>query len=211
MSYQSGDGEIHNVALAHTSDDSIEQSSREAPAPKSGPTETIVPSDPSKPAASTEQSPIVRPFSSGGGLWTPRPSLSGESFTSRTCPPLIRSSATDEPMLSLPAGDQFIAAGPSTTDDLLSTEQPEPTADAAPKVQSTGNSTSKIPTYIHPVSQGGSVTWKDHNDLVYQRGKDRGQRAPAPILPEGYKSKGPLQNFDFDKLRQSRVCLRLCP
>lgn len=85
---------------------------------------------------------------------------------------------------------------PTSSTQLASTSQPIESPAAGNK------------TYIHPISEGGSVTWKDHNEFVFHKGKDRGSRPPAPTLPADYKSKGPLPNFDFSKLRGNNVCMR---
>jgi hypothetical protein len=144
----------------------------------------------------------TRPSTSGGELSTAPSLLPERRYTSRPRPPFVRYSATDEILSFMPREDQSVLSDPFSTDELTFT------AEQASEVEPSPSSPSKIPSYIHPVSEGGSVTWKDHNDLVYFRGKDRGPRIPAPKLPTGYRSKGPLKNFDFDKLRQSRVCLK---
>lgn len=142
-----------------------------------------------------EQTPFIRPTE------TTRPAT-----TARPFPTTSRSSTSDEPFLFIPEEDQFLIPRPGTTDEPISTNQPASSAEPASSIGPSDSSPPKIPTYIHPVSEGGSVTWKDHSELVYHKGKDRGPRTPAPTLQPGYKSKGPLRDtFDFDKLRTSRV------
>jgi hypothetical protein len=114
--------------------------------------------------------------------------------------------AADEPSLILgldPTEESSLTTESSWTSEPVSSTQPAFTT------QLTGDSASKNKTFIHPISEGGSVSWKDHNEFVFRKGKDRGPRVPAPTLLENYKSKGPLKNFDFSNLRGNNVCIKL--
>lgn len=88
------------------------------------------------------------------------------------------------------------------------TSEPVSSAQPALTTQLTDDSSPKTETFIHPIS-GGAITWKDHNEFVFRKGKARGPRVPAPTLPENYKSKGSLKNLDFSKLRGNNVCIKL--
>jgi hypothetical protein len=114
----------------------------------------------------------------------------------------------------IPVDEPILVSGLDSTEEPSSTTESgwttEPTSSTQPAstTQPTDNSAARNKTWIHPISEGGSVTWKDHNNFVFHKGKDRGPRAPAPPLPENYKSKGPLPNFDFSKLRGNNVCMK---
>lgn len=100
------------------------------------------------------------------------------------------------------SGDEGMSDLPDTpvlpTESKLSSSEP---------IQSTDLSSRGSPVNTHPVSMGGKVVWNDHSDLLYTQGKDGRARPPLPVLSENYKSKGPLKNFDFSKLRGNNVCM----
>jgi hypothetical protein len=115
----------------------------------------------------------------------------------------------------VPAAEPILLSGLISTDESSSTAElgwtTEPTSSnqPPPTTQPMDSSSTRNSTYIHPVSEGGSVTWTDHNGFVYHKGNDRGPRVPAPTLPDNYKSKGPLPNFPFHLLRGNNVSMQL--
>ncbi len=188
MSGPTEDGNIFDVPLSDSSDNSIQRT---------------------PPASLLWTSPAAA--TSGPSLRT-RPYSTARRF------PLTRSSSETESCLSsemIPAGNQTAIPERSTTDEPSSpiesgwTTQPTFSAPPASATEPIDSFSPKSQTFIHPVSEGGSVTWKDHSDLVFYRGKDRGPRPPTSPLAKGYKSKGPLKNFPFDKLRGGNVCMKI--
>ena len=123
----------------------------------------------------------------------------------------IEPAPTTGPYLAgiIPADELILISSRGPTEGSSSTTESGWTTEPTSSSQPTDNSSKGNKTNIHPISEGGSVTWKDHNNFVFHKGKDRGPRAPAPTLPEHYKSKGPLPNFPFSKLRGNNVCMKL--
>lgn len=108
-----------------------------------------------------------------------------------------------------PADEPILIPGLDQIEDSGSTTESGWTTTATFATRPIDNSSPKNKSFIHPISEGGSVTWKDHNEFVFHKGKDRGLRESVPTLPGNYKSKGPLPDFDFSKLRGNNVCMKL--
>jgi hypothetical protein len=193
MSGEPNDAPLVDIELSDSSDASDEHSSQDSQHPSPpGPPATIgayypdgIPHfPPTHDAVQDSQYPSPEPLTTGPYYPDVIPNL----------PP------ADEPIL-IPGLDQTEEPD-STTESGWITMQTSAT-------QPRDNSSPKNKTFIHPISEGGSVTWKDHDEFVFRKGKDRGPRVPAPDLPGNYKSNGPLKDFDFSKLRGNKVCMKI--